>query len=91
MPVTCPFAIPPAASCFVRGTRSNPNRHGSFGYVSVVQVKYSLEVNKMDGAGFVPVMQQTMAAHITKLPQRLLDGGKNHFLRAPSAPVAYRR
>ena len=39
----------------------------------LAHVVFMLDMAKMDGAGFVPVMQQTMAAHITSLPQYLLD------------------
>ena len=39
----------------------------------LAHVVFMLDMAKMDGAGFVLVMQQTMAAHITSLLQYLLD------------------
>ncbi|KAL1524647.1 hypothetical protein AB1Y20_019534 [Prymnesium parvum] len=37
------------------------------------QTQYMLDLNKMDGAGFVPLMQRRLTMHITTLPQRILD------------------
>ena len=37
------------------------------------QTTYMLDLNKMDGAGFVPLMQRRLVTHITSLPQRTLD------------------
>ena len=34
-----------------------------------VQARYVLEVSKMDGAGFLPLMQRMLVEHITGLPQ----------------------
>ena len=32
-----------------------------------------LNISKMDGAGFVPLFQQQLARHISRLPQSILD------------------
>ena len=43
------------------------------GYVSLVQAKYYQEVNKMDGAGFVPLFQQQLTQHLCRVYQNERD------------------
>ena len=38
-----------------------------------VYTTYRLNVSKMDGAGFVPLFQQQLSLHISKLAQPILD------------------
>ena len=44
------------------------------GYISVVQAKYYQEVNKMDGAGFVPLFQKQLTMHLCRVEQCERDG-----------------
>ena len=37
-------------------------------------IDYKLMITKMDGSGFVPLIQKQLTQHISQLPQTLLDG-----------------
>ena len=39
-----------------------------------IWIDYKLMITKMDGSGFVPLIQKQLAQHISQLPQTLLDG-----------------
>ena len=43
------------------------------GQMLFVWATFRLNISKMDGAGFVPLFQQQLARHISRLPQAVLD------------------